>query len=271
MEEDIKKFVTETPLYEKVDISDNFLEFIKTILCFQFTVDIYCPQCQKEGVFNHTNSSRIHISGDRLMNSNHMHSSEFKVENKIFNTYLVCSRNSDHFVNVAFYISEGHITKVGQYPSIADLQFSNFAKFKNILEKKYHNELMKAIGLKSHGVGIGSFVYLRRIFEKLIDEAYQNALADNVLTEEEYASSRVNERIGLLKNYLPIALVEHKELYGILSKGVHELDENICLEYHDVVLHGIEMILEEKVADKLQKEKAKSMKKKIQAIKTKIM
>jgi len=36
-------------------------------------------------------------------------------------------------------------------------------------------ELSTAIGLYSHGVGIGSLIYLRRVFEFLIDEAYNKA------------------------------------------------------------------------------------------------
>ena len=36
-------------------------------------------------------------------------------------------------------------------------------------------EFTKAIGLAANGVGIGSFVYLRRIFENLVFQAFDEA------------------------------------------------------------------------------------------------
>jgi len=58
----------------------------------------------------------------------------------------------------------------------------------------------------------------------------------------------------LLKAELPEFLVENRKLYGILSKGIHSLTEEECLEYFDVVKAGIELILDEKV-DHLKKQR----------------
>ena len=38
-------------------------------------------------------------------------------------------------------------------------------------------ELRKAIGLHAQGIGVGAFVYVRRIFERLIDKAKELAIA----------------------------------------------------------------------------------------------
>ena len=45
-------------------------------------------------------------------------------------------------------------------------------------------------------------------------------------------------------------------VYGILSKGVHELSEDECKEYFTVLRESIEMILDEKL-ERLKKEKRK--------------
>jgi hypothetical protein len=51
---------------------------------------------------------------------------------------------------------------------------------------------------------------------------------------------------GLFKE-LPEFLVKNTILYGILSKGVHELDEEECHEYFEIVRIAIEEILDEKM------------------------
>jgi len=69
-----------------------------------------------------------------------------------------------------------------------------------------------------------------------------------VLGEEDYKKARWPERIKLLSSLLPDYLVEHSAVYGVLSKGVHELTEEECTEYFDVIHTTIEIICEEKLA-----------------------
>jgi hypothetical protein len=45
----------------------------------------------------------------------------------------------------------------------------------------------------------------------------------------------------------------HTELYGILSKGVHELDEGECLDYYPVLYDCISLILDERLAQREKK------------------
>ena len=73
----------------------------------------------------------------------------------------------------------------------------------------------------------------------------------------------MDEKIGLLKDYLPSFLVENKSIYSILSKGIHELDENTCLEYFETMKLGIEIILDQKLEKKKQKDKEEEAKKRI--------
>lgn len=51
------------------------------------------------------------------------------------------------------------------------------------------------------------------------------------------------ERIKMLQGYLPDVLIKNTTIYGILSKGIHELSEEECREYFPVVKECIHQIL----------------------------
>jgi hypothetical protein len=146
--------------------------------------------------------------------------------------------------------------KIGQYPSLATLDNADLQKYKKVLENERFKEFSKGIGLASHGVGIGSFVYLRRVFEFLIEESHLQAKKEKGnWNEDEYNRSKMNDKIKLLKDYLPLFLVKNREIYGILSKGIHELNEVKCLEMFPNVRVAIEIILDEKIAAKERESK----------------
>jgi hypothetical protein len=119
--------------------------------------------------------------------------------------------------------------------------------------------------LAANGVGIGSFVYLRRIFEDLVGEAYLEGLKEGKITKDQY-KGRVDDKIELLKAYLPDFLVKHKQIYSILSLGIHELSEDVCLQHFEAVKAGIELILDEKLVKKEKALKLEEASKKISAI-----
>lgn len=112
--------------------------------------------------------------------------------------------------------------------------------------------------MKANGIGVGSFVYLRRIFEKLIfDKLKEAILLDPNINEEEFGRLKMEGKIKALKDFLPEFLVNNKVIYDILSKGIHELKEEECLAHFDTVKAAIVCILEEKIE---QEEKAKHKK-----------
>ena len=158
------------------------------------------------------------------------------------------------------------IIKIGQYPSIADFHISEIKQYKKLLSTDKLKEFTRAIGLAANGIGIGSFVYLRRIFESLIEDAYTMCKNDGTVDEENYKKSRMDQKIGLLSTHLPDFLVENKSMYSILSKGIHELDEETCLIHFDSLRVGIEIILDEKLDELKKKEKIELAKKKLMSI-----
>ena len=178
--------------------------------------------------------------------------------------------DDSHNMYCYFLIHNQTITKIGQYPSIADVITIDIQKYRKVLGKDQYSEFSRAIGLTTHGIGIGAFVYLRRIFENLIEEAHQVQKSTACWDENAYQKSRMEEKITLLRSSLPDFLVENKSLYSILSKGIHELQEAECLAAFPITKLGIELILDEKLEKLTREEKIKKASSDISALSQKM-
>lgn len=182
---------------------------------------------------------------------------------------LVCKRKGNDILQ--FFVYEDEITKkimkVGQWPSLADLQFSEIGKkYNGVLPEEDLRNLKKAIGLVAHGAGAGSFVYLRRIFENLIFDTFKNNASAVGIKEEDFKVQRMEDKVETIKAFLPSQLVEMKSIYGILSKGVHELTEEECLSYFGPLKLSIELILDQKIEEEKKKKRDIAVKKQLQTI-----
>ena len=135
--------------------------------------------------------------------------------------------------------------KIGQYPSLADIANDESKQYQQILQPSDAAEFHRAIGLAAHGVGIGSFVYLRRIIERLIGSCFEENKTAQGWPDEDFYRLRMAEKIGFLSGHIPDFLVDNKDVYRVLSKGLHELSEEECLAYFDVLKMAIVVILEE--------------------------
>ena len=150
------------------------------------------------------------------------------------------------------------IQKIGQHPSYGDINIAAIQKYARTLTRSQLTELSRAIALASHDVGIGAYVYLRRVFESLIEQAHKEATSNSNWDEENYQKSRMNEKISMLKDHLPSFIIEHPRMYSLLSKGVHELTEKECLEHFETLRISIEMTLDEKL-EAVEKRKKREM------------
>ncbi len=183
---------------------------------------------------------------------------------------LTCKRKSADMLRFFVWrntLRDGFIEKVGQDPSIADTQFSQLqVKYDKVLEGNYLKEFKRAVGLASHGVGVGSFVYLRRIFESLIIQTFNDNQKDTGVENDAFQKLRMEKKIDTLKAYLPSQLVKMKSIYGILSKGIHELDDEVCLKYFGPLKLSVELILDQRIEEKKKQEKDELVNKQIQDI-----
>lgn len=109
-------------------------------------------------------------------------------------------------------------------------------------------------------MGIAAFVYLRRIYEHIVENEYAK-LPDT--TKKSNASfddkmKDVNKEI----NIIPPELDSQKsKIYSVLSKGVHEYEEDECYELYPVMKAIIIIMLERYLSEKEMKKQLKEIEK----------
>jgi hypothetical protein len=235
--------------YTEYDIEGVPWEDVVRRLVGESAIDAYCPACERKTVFRlSTPSHQIKERAEELK-----HKTVIVVEASCTRDWPGSSslRCKGRLISV-FLHDFDVLIKIGQYPSKADADQATLDPAINAeLDKPLRRELGRAVGLRAHGIGIGSFVYLRRILESLIAEAHVTASKLPEWDDQLYQRSRVSERIEQLRDHLPSRLVRNARLYGILSKGVHELHEQECLDNFDLVFEAIAMILKERHEDKV--------------------
>lgn len=265
MENIFESFIVNDGLYHELPLSlENFTD-LHFFVYGDFKFDVFCTECGKESTYTVLKNFKPIYVENPFENMNISLTSEESSINKdalnfllnnAFNKLIAvnrtifkvfkCTRKNEHHMFVNCIIKDKSIIKYGQYPSIADFNNLRNNKYRKVLKDRYW-EYNKAIGLFSHGVGIGSLVYLRRIFEDLIKEANEVNKNEEGWNEEEFSLKRMDEKILSLKEHLPKFLVENRKIYGILSKGIHDLSESECIEIFPVIKCGIDLILNEKI------------------------
>ena len=229
----------ELPLYAEIPVIEEQDDHFHGLMEGGMKVDAFCIHCHGDSIFVHPHKD--------LGYPNYGHSV------RKYEVVLTCGRVSDHKYRFIFECSEErNFRKIGQYPSLADLATATNKRFEKVIDAEHLREFNKAIGLASHGIGIGSFVYLRRIFEKIVEEAADSAA--EIDKAKDFVGKRMDQKITLLKDHLPSFLVENATIYGILSKGIHELQEGECLDYFPAVRAAIQLVLEDRIIIKRRDE-----------------
>lgn len=262
-------FLKDKGLYDKMSITiDNYSDWL-SLLNGDVKIQSYCTGCKGSSVFtmqpirivkeNHlgekvevalaeylqtlklgvkpTNPAPANVpEGWRWYN-------DYIGDSHVFTFSFQCAMDPTHRIDFILATDVSTVRKIGQYPSVADLTFPELDMYKKVLSKEDRKEFGRAIGLYASGIGAGSYVYLRRIFERLLIQAKTNAGA--AIDSDVFDKAHVDTKITMLSNYLPEMLTSNPTLYGILSKGIHELSEEECISYFPIVKECIYMILDE--------------------------
>ena len=270
MENIFTNFLLESGLYASILIEEeNISDFIELVKG-NVKISTYCKECEQERVFTMKPIKYYHMTGqegnekitceflgDRMSSMQDVMSIA-KIENKntdaweliksnfaditrLMNFEFICSMDEKHHLDFTVLVNDNSFMKIGQFTSIADITFPGLDDYKHVISKQDRSELGTAIGLFANGVGAGSYVYLRRILERLVYQAKENA-GDKV-DNDSFENAKVADRIKMLEGYLPDILIQNTTIYGILSKGIHELSEEDCLNYFPVVKECIFQIL----------------------------
>ncbi|MGP8439942.1 hypothetical protein ACT2FY_32245 [Paraburkholderia fungorum] len=265
----VEDWLVKTSLYEEVagsDVSDCH-HAIQALILRAKPFDAHCVECKRAATFKPDLDDE---QRGMVLHGTPEYVKQYCLRQRLFTVTATCARSAAHRMQFVFLHYPGRgVQKIGQYPSIADLSIPETSQFVKVLGQDRVRELNKAIGLAAHGVGVGSYIYLRRIFESLVEGAHKEAAGEgeegddefNDWDEDAYKRARMDERITMLKDYLPKFLVEHPQLYGILSKHLHELSENDCLQNFDAMKEAILIIARDKLkANEEQEQRATTAK-----------
>ncbi|WP_205191614.1 hypothetical protein [Burkholderia sp. LMG 13014] len=220
---------------------------IYALMTTEAPFDMFCTGCRAHSTFvpvpsegAKTRKAFADVAYRDGMRSPMLDVDDFQIEAR-------CARSPLHTARFIFlHVRGDSVQKIGQFPSLADLSIPDTAQFEKALGRDRVRELNKAIGLAAHGVGVGSYIYLRRVFESLVEEAHDLAKSTPNWSEDIYRQSRMLEKIELVADHLPKFLVENPQLYGILSKHIHELSENDCLQNFELMKEAVLIIARDK-------------------------
>jgi len=273
--QDLFVHLTAMALYEKFEIKSKTPNLVvRDLRLLAAKFDAYCNHCGKSTTWTASidqdlsNRAYQEDSAKAIFPSGRSKAGSWMGN---FRLHAHCSRNQSH--TAAFYFetlsldpkTEGGdfggtvaLVKVGQWPSLADFQIGGLADFEEGMSKSQRKEFVRAINTAAHGFSVAACVHYRRIFEGVIVEAKEKALAERGSGAlPDFDRARTDEKIVALRDYLPPFMAEHPHLYGILSKGVHDLTEEECAAELPTLREAIEMIMLERV-EEVRKAKRKA-------------
>ena len=260
------RWIADAGLYSPFRVDDAGVMALAILMNQKnLNVDCYCPGCAEATVYKNLITTKLLPEvpiTSRVSVSPQYNSYQSFLSDSLTDMTFRCARENSHTLRVILTLEfddEGGcaITKIGQFPSKLDLISSDIRKYAKS-DPHDARELNSASICASAGFHVAAFVYLRRIFERRLEIAHEAAKGDSDWDESAYdpKTMRMEDRIAALRNHLPEFLVQNRKIYGILSKGIHELIEADCLEAYSTMEVGITLILDEelekrKKADKL--------------------
>lgn len=274
---------------ESIELT-NIKEQLLWLLQDNTPMDYYCDSCDKSKTFIQNNSKAVattsKYNGLESLNLYKLTMEEDKIKYSD-NSYSNVSSELYLFSNMNLYIFKEfkcpscekriimifdydgkYITKIYQSfqnTLINDDEIKRFKKLK-LLDENDITELGKANKCKKLGLSVASFVYLRRIFENMLERIYEREKSNIKIEKDlQFSNLLIKEKISLLKPYLPTLLNEkssngkYGELYKILSEGIHKLDENTCNSLFDFLTEIILLILEKEQSIKKEEQYLKQL------------
>lgn len=275
-------FITEKmllePLYKKIHV-DKKMKAYNFFPCNDVRIECYCKECNSRRIFSFNNSAIAMnsllagctpgslTSGSTYIPHDSLESVFPTIDFFTFHAMADCQHKMIiHFMKV----DNETIMKIGQNPSIYDLNENiNNKKFLKMLGKEYAEYYKSACSLYSFSTYIGALIYLRRIFEKILIDVFNENIETIEMDFDTFKKERMEDKIKILKPYLPSIMFNQgfNTIYTKISDGVHNLTEEECSSMFLVLKMGIEEILTKKMEMDEEKKRIKDLEKQLQNIK----
>jgi hypothetical protein len=275
-----KDFYENYSLYQKINLTKENETEVKKLIDYKGPIDIFCPWCKSDSVFSidepiSTGSvkgggqpyyerlvedfKKKEITGD--YSGFIIKKEKFNYANKFYLKDFHCARNNEHLFLIVFLIQNNMLFKIGQYPSELDLIQKDYNKYSKVINEILISEIKSSFLLHSHNFNVASLIHLRRAFEFILEENHIKKMTEPGWDDKKYLYSRLDEKIEFLNDLLPKKLLENKSIYGILSKGVHQLEEEECKKAYDVLYPIFILIFDELKFKRESEQKEKEIQK----------
>lgn len=243
-------------IYSSCDISfddykSSFYHQVKELR----SMDLFCPHCNEEKTFVYDSYECIDLFGAYMVNNSNNTYSSYRYSMAVSFKCPTC----DEIIAFFLYFNKDRLIKIGQYPSLMDINRNEINKYKKLklIDEEYVDELKKAEVCASESYYVAAFLYMRRVFENLVSNIFKQNQEDIKISNEDFNKKHLSEKIELLKPYLAIDEAVYNPLYQLLSEGVHGLSEDECSSYYEELKYILLDILEEQESQKRKKESRK--------------
>lgn len=272
-DEKYNKFITEelilTPLYKKIKCMPKSI--LTSLPIDNPKIELYCNECRKRRIYTFATIGMDYYlmeRGPHFSNDTEIGYSKLINDNEYF--YFIAKADCGHNLIILFkIIDENTIMKVGQFPSIYDMSEEiNNKTFLKELGKEYASYYKTACSLNSFNSNIGAMTYLRRIFEKLLLDCFEQNQVELEITKDDFTKLRMEDKLDNLRKFLPQIIFEngYNQVYSKVSDGIHNLSEDECNHLFIPLRMAIEEILIEKIELKEKKIRQEKLGKQLQNI-----
>lgn len=223
---------------------------------FPFTIEMECTELDNDLNYNYfmritknykgtkaLMPGEICISNGFLEGAQPPYDKDMLLNDKIWylEYHCKCTNKDEHryLMMISIELKNGNfiVRKIGQNPSMITVKEFDFDKYKKILDRlNAYDDYKKADLSNAEQFYVGSYAYLRRIFEKMI----YYYLGDDKI-EDDHMDKKIE---AVKEEFDPRVRKLLKNLYGILSVSIHELDEEQSKEYYEYLKAIIDMQLE---------------------------
>lgn len=255
----LKDLLQNEPTYKFVQIPSNVQGHMLSARVWLKEVEGWCENCQSIKPFHNINQNNVigDFDEDLIVDT-------FKV---IFKCVSCLTDKKSYFVAVRKYEANIlEVAKIGEFPQKGLPKNKQLSKFFSEDKADYN----KAVVCLANGYGAGAFVYFRRIVEKNIDHLL-DMIKDTVVKDSALAvkiselknTSPMSDKITIANHALPDHLKPQGfnplgQIYGLLSDGVHTLEDEQCLVKASDLQACLEYLISELAAHKKNQEDFKS-------------
>lgn len=293
----LKDIVTKLPIFgtfslqiKEPDKNDFFKLSKKTIdllnICFHTDkIRIKCIECESECPFSVSfNVEQYKKSGTYLyrfmsglnyvrrecsIHDDEMLNHEIQLadfDEGIIEYTFRCTMNEFHYqkMYLLYTLDNGLITfrKIGQKPMNTDLVDKYSNDYKSILSKyDALDDFRHFEQSESRNLLAGSCTYLRRIFEKMVNKMLLNP---KISEDQRKNAHRFEDKIKLVKDQFDDDIIDIlTSSYSLLSRGIHELDNNEIDQFYSLMLELICTQLEYENSATIKSKRKNELKKNI--------